>query len=83
MNRSKRKPSWIGVQTQVCGYKVSRRHNLICLLPATILHTVHTSMAILQPDNEILICQLDQTNDTHIQEREGEWVKVVGLPTSQ
>ena len=76
MPNIKRKKLWIGKQIQVCGEPVSKRHNLVCLLPATVAHSVHTSMAI-NDKNVIVIAQRD-TNPTNNPNGETTWVEAHG-----
>lgn len=35
-----------GTKLTVCGVTVSGKHNLICLLPASLSHKIHSSMAL-------------------------------------
>ena len=43
---AKRKPSVLGTRVLVCGKQVSKGGNLICLLPAGIVHRIHTALAL-------------------------------------
>lgn len=49
-----RRHSPLGTRVLVCGKTVSGRHNLVCLLPPSIEHTLHTALAV-DEENHLVI----------------------------
>jgi hypothetical protein len=48
-----RKKGFIGTRVLVCGHPVSKELNLICHLPASLIHTTHVALGV--GENNVLV----------------------------
>lgn len=50
----KRRTSLLGTRVLVCGVRISKEHNLVCLLPTNIRHRTHVTVAVTE-ENHLLL----------------------------